>query len=216
MYPTTIVEDFFTDPDVVVEYAENLEYFPASTGSWPGVRSKHIAELDFNLFQHIGCKIYSLFYPTPPEKWSINMWFQLIRPYNKDKWHPSNRGWVHRDGQCNFGGIIYLTKDPEEDTGTSIYREKLGHSFQPENETTIKNNHYLGHDVSEDKLVEAWERNQSQYLETVKVENVYNRMLMFNPKVFHSVKTFGTKPRLTISFFSKGENGSDVYPPLYR
>tara|TARA_Y100000004_G_scaffold196469_1_gene266581 strand:+ start:1406 stop:2056 length:651 start_codon:yes stop_codon:yes gene_type:complete len=216
MYPTTIVEDFFSDPDAIVKYSENLEYTPSPNGSWPGVRSKHIAELDFNLFQHIGDKIYSLFYPQSPDRWSLDMWFQLITPYHEDKWHPSNRGWIHRDMYCNFGGIIYLTKDPEKDTGTSIYKEALGYSYQPKNETDIKKNHYLGYDVSEDELSEAWQRNQSQYLQTVSVENVYNRMLLFNPKVFHGVKTFGTKPRLTIAFFSKGENGNNIHPPLYR
>ena len=114
MYPTTIVEDFFSDPDAIVKYMEDLEYSPSPTGHWPGVRSKHIGEINFNLFQHIGNKIYSLFHSTPPERWVIDMWFQLITPYHEDKWNPLNRGWVHRDTGSNFGGIIYLTKNPEK------------------------------------------------------------------------------------------------------
>ena len=216
MYPTTIVEDFFSDPDAIVKYAEDLEYSPSPTGHWPGVRSKHIGEINFNLFQYIGNKIYSLFHSTPAERCVIDMWFQLITPYHEDKWNPLNRGWVHRDTFSNFGGIIYLTKNPEKDTGTSIYKEVEGYYYQTENETKNKRNHFLGNGVPEKEYSESWKRNQSQYLETVKVENVYNRMLMFNSKTHHAVKTYGTKPRLTIAFFSNGEIGSNVYPPLYR
>ena len=86
MYPTTIVEDFFSDPDIV-KYGR-FRVFSITNWTLPGVRSKHIGEINFNLFQHIGNKIYSLFHSTPPERWVIDMWFQLITPYHEDKWNP--------------------------------------------------------------------------------------------------------------------------------
>ena len=48
------------------------------------------------------------------------MTFQYIEPYSFD-----NEGWIHQD-KSQFGGIIYLTKEPEVGTGTSLYKPKRG------------------------------------------------------------------------------------------
>ena len=32
MYPVTIVDDFFEDPDAIVEMANELKYYPPDTG----------------------------------------------------------------------------------------------------------------------------------------------------------------------------------------
>ena len=40
--------------------------------------------------------------------------------------------------------------------------------------------------------------------ETVRVENIYNRLFMFSGTNYHGVPNFGTKPRLTIAFFGRG------------
>ena len=43
---------------------------------------------------------------------------------HEDKYHVKNRGWIHKDISRVIGGIVYLSKDPEEDTGTSLYKNK--------------------------------------------------------------------------------------------
>ena len=35
-YPVTIVDNFFDDPDAVVEMAEGMQYYNPNTGNWPG------------------------------------------------------------------------------------------------------------------------------------------------------------------------------------
>ena len=38
-YPITIVDNFFEDPDKVVELAENCKFYNPNTGNWPGTRT---------------------------------------------------------------------------------------------------------------------------------------------------------------------------------
>ena len=56
---------------------------------------------------------------------------------------------------------------------------------------------------------------QEQYTETVTIENVYNRLVVFNNKTHHRVKTYGKNlQRLTLNFF--GIDFSGKRPPLQR
>ena len=54
----------------------------------------------------------------------------INHPFCEDKYDNKNRGWIHQDIDTWFGGIVYLTKNPEPDTGTSVYKVKKGFSFQ--------------------------------------------------------------------------------------
>jgi len=50
-FPITIVDNFFDDPDAIVETANNLKYFNPQGGHWPGTRTKnlHIDEPRFHV-----------------------------------------------------------------------------------------------------------------------------------------------------------------------
>ena len=83
----------------------------------------------------MGNKILSIFQQNP-NKWRIILQFQKIQPFSQNKWDRVNRGRVHSDGdECSgvkFGGIIYLNKNVDKDTGTSIYKSKNGfHTYEP-------------------------------------------------------------------------------------
>ena len=140
--------------------------------------------------------------------------FQKIKPFSKEQYDPLNRGWVHQDIDTYFGGIVYLTKDPDPDTGTSIYKTNTGYALQYEKEIKMKEAHYRGEDIDLDEYNAAWHNAHEQYEETVKVSNVYNRFVMFNNKTHHGVQTFGTKERLTLNFFGMEMTGK--IPPLLR
>ena len=114
---------------------------------------------------------------------------------------------MHQDHDTFFGGIVYLKKDPEPDTGTSIYRVKQGFSFQYESELKMKEQIYKSQEIDDQKYEEAFDSMQDQYIETVRVENVYNRLLLFSGNTHHGVQTFGSSPRLTLNFFGMGQYG---------
>lgn len=207
MYPITIVDDFFEDPDAIVEMANGLKYYPPDTGNWPGMRTKQLHLVENRFFNYFGEKIHLLFHDNSPEYWNMQTHFQKIKPFHEDKYHQLNRGWVHQDIDTHFGGIVYLNRDTEPDTGTSIYKAKKGFALQYKEEIQMKEAHYRGEEINIDDYVKAYDAAHEQYVESVKVENVYNRFVMFNNKTHHGVQTFGTKERLTLNFFSMAMSG---------
>ena len=131
----------------------------------------------------------------------------MIHPFAEDKYSKQNRGWIHKDIDTWFGGIVYLTKNPEPDTGTSIYKAKNGYSFQMANEIKYKESNYRSEEVNDLEYEKAFDSMQEQYVETVTIENVYNRFVLFSGNTHHGVKTFGSSPRLTLNFFGMGQYG---------
>ena len=213
-YPITIVDNFFEDPDGIVEIANELKYYTPNTGNWPGQRTKNLHVEDPRFFSYFGSKIHLLHYETVPEYWNLQCHFQMIHPFCDDKNSKKNRGWIHRDIDTWFGGIVYLKKDPEPNTGTSVYKVKKGYSHQYAKEIEQKEALYRSEVVSDSDYTKAYDSMRDQFEETVTVTNVYNRFVMFNGNTHHGVQTFGTTPRLTLNFFGMAQTGK--LPPLLR
>ena len=213
-YPITIVDNFFEDPDEVVAIADKCKFYNPNTGNWPGTRTKQLDVEDHRLFSYFGMKIHGLFHDQVPEYWNLQAHFQKIMPFCEDKYSKKNRGWVHQDHDAWFGGIVYLTKNPEPDTGTSIYKVKNGYSFQYEHELKMKESIYKSQITDDAEYEKAFDSMQEQYVETVTIENVYNRFVLFSGNTHHGVKTFGSSPRLTLNFFGMGQYGK--IPPVMR
>ena len=213
-YPITIVDNFFEDPDGIVEMANELRYYTPNTGNWPGQRTKNLHVEEPRFFTYFGNKLHLLFYETVPEYWNLQCHFQMIHPFCDDKNSKKNRGWIHRDIDTWFGGIVYLKKDPEPNTGTSVYKVKQGYSHQYAKEIEQKEALYRSEVVSDSDYTKAYDSMRDQFEETVTVANVYNRFVMFNGNTHHGVQTFGTTPRLTLNFFGMAQTGK--LPPLLR
>ena len=213
-YPVTVVDDFFTDPDAIVEIAEGMSFYNPNTGNWPGTRTKQLYVDNAPFFNYFGARLFSLFHDRVPEYWRLQSHFQKVMPFCKDKYGKKNRGWVHQDENCFFGGIVYLTKNPEPDTGTSIYKAKDGYSFQFNETLRMKEKLYKSMEVNDNEYEIEFDKMSDQYVETAKIENVYNRLVLFNNTTHHGVNTFGSTPRLTLNFFGIDQAGS--IPPLVR
>ena len=139
--------------------------------------------------------------------------FQKVKGFHEDQFHVKNRGWIHKDSGRAIGGIIYLDKDPEEETGTSMYKNKqliFPHSHE---EDSCKRRWYTGKDVSDEEYHNLFYSNPTHFEETVKVKNVYNRLFMFNGNEYHGVQTYGShdRTRLTLAFFITYVN-HNTYP----
>tara|TARA_B100000427_G_scaffold276620_1_gene245604 strand:- start:70 stop:720 length:651 start_codon:yes stop_codon:yes gene_type:complete len=212
-YPVTIVDDFFTDPDYVRDLALSSRYIEIDP-RWPGRRTDHLKSIDESLFYYIGNKLFKMFSKSPPDYWNFQMYFQKIYPFSEDKWDKRNRGWVHYDSEKLFGGIIYLTKNPDPDTGTSIYKERKGFGNYTAQQNNMKEKLYRGEDLDIDEYTKHYDEYHNQFVETVKVDNVYNRLLLFGGDVLHGVRTFGLQERITISFFCN--TVQDYINPLMR
>ena len=219
-YPVTIVDDFFLDPNAIRDFALSLDY-PMVGSHYPGKRSNFLHEVDFKFFNYFGNKIFSLF-GTPPLQWGMNVNFQKIEPYAEDKWDRKNRGWIHKDNQSTkniegsiFGGIVYLNPNPDPDTGTSIYKLKSSFNKESKNAFILRESHFRNKDVDCDEYKKYYDEYHQQFIETIKVSNLYNRLLLVGSDVPHTSPSFGTEDRYTLNFFATSISAT-VKPPLQR
>lgn len=200
IWPNLCVDNFFQEPDKVVEFANSLE-FVKEESNYPGKRTKFMHLLNFEFFQFSTFKIVSLLYPNECRnlKWIARQTFQKV---------PANLkydGWVHTDENYEFTCIIYLSKFLN--CGTSIYHSKNSYAY-------IKNSQekedYFKHDGlgKNLKIEKAYKENNDSFEETIKFNSRYNRLILFDGSSYHSSNIFkhenNKEERLTlITFFKK-------------
>jgi hypothetical protein len=207
-FPITCVDNFFENPDEVRKLALSLD-FNNKAGNYPGVRTQLLNEVAPEYFDYFCRKLFGLFYNLNENAlaWVVETSFQMIEPFKENG---ANFGWVHRDSNDIFAGIIYLTPDADLNSGTSIFKpKKLG--FGPiHREQKIK---LYTNDVVTEEIKKSLEENNDRYVETVNFKNVYNRFICFGANEFHAANSFyaGDEPRLTQVFFVK-KLAADWFP----
>ena len=204
-YPLIIKDNFFSDPDAIVNIINHVDY-SLSSNNYPGVRTKSLDEINPKLYEHIFQKIFLLLHDQLPLRFESNLkvGFHKIKPFVEgDKWDKKNRGWVHKDG-CLFGGVIYLDKNPDKDAGTSIYKSKDGIDVQTQENIDAKELFYSGQLIDDGHYYNAYDRVRNQYEETLKIPNVYNRLVLIPNDQPHAMTTIGDKERNTLVFFCFG------------
>ena len=196
IYPTIILDNFFNDPIKIVQFANSLEYYQDNEGKWPGKRTKELHEINKSFFENYGSKILSILYPTVKEKnFNCSLSFQKI---SKEY---INKGWIHKDDNYDFTTIVYLSQHKE--CGTSLFDSKniSDEILNYEN----KKNMYLKKDF--EKEMKYLDENNSQFIETIKINSKFNRLIMFDGAQYHAAQKFIEnnieEERLTlIGFFS--------------
>jgi hypothetical protein len=180
MWPTICVDDFFNDPDKVVEISKDLKF--ESRQFYPGTRSVGLHQVDANLFNWLSNKIIALLYPNDWENisWFNSAFFQKVPSGLK------NDGWVHQDSSVEFTAIIYLSKNL--DIGTSIYNRK---NFYKESKAYGDKGNIKFHNCN--------------FKETINIKGIYNRLVLFDGASHHAAHINNTgEDRLTlICFFEK-------------
>jgi hypothetical protein len=221
-FPITIVDNFYEDPDLVRDFALSLEYHSAAEkyrttgydGMWPGVRTKLISDIDQLFYNTFTRKLFGLFFDfdTTNIQFDIETKFQKINSFSNDRNHIKNLGWVHCDPAI-FTAVVYLNPDDHLYSGTSIYKLKDGN----EANETLKNFslRHLGEKYNEKEYEIEKKNHNGKFVETVKIENVYNRLVLFERGVYHGVPTYyseSNNPRLTQISFVYNLNSSIQFP----
>ena len=213
-HPYTIVDNFFSNPDSIREYALKLEYNSCPYGRWPGKRTKYLHELDHNLYVQLMEKISYLFIERSPKDYidysCIAMFQKISADYGK--------GWVHVDDPSYLTCIIYLTPGGNIDTGTSLFKLKNGVLPDWKYED-IKRKGYLDPSYRDTpEYNTALRYNNNQFEETVRIGGNYNRFIAFDSPDYHGANDFNTgteEERLTlVMFFEKLKYLNK--PPLAR
>ena len=53
--------------------------------------------------------------------------------------------------------------------------------------------------MDRDEYIREYNLYHDEFIETIKIDNVYNRLVLFGGDTYHGVRTIGTEERLTIA-----------------
>ncbi len=200
LYPITIVENFYEDPDVIRQFAlaqqyefcherENVEYV------YPGSRTKDLFDLDKEMHKRVCEKLVSVFHNTEHDvmRWAISTSFQSVT-------EEYGEGVIHTDQNTIFAAVLYLTPDAPLNGGTSLFKKnnKFSESeYQAalaENDNNFKNGQIV---MNTDY--------HKMFDEIVRVNNVYNTLILYEGQYLHAANQFFgkglTDSRLAQVFF---------------
>lgn len=216
-FPVTIIDNFYENPDLVRNWALSLKYQRDFEGRTPGKRTESLHTYP-EFFNNFCEKLFSVFYDFNHTKleWNVSTCFQSIPKYSENPESKLNGGWIHSDGDV-FSGVIYLNPDGHLYSGTSVY-EKIDKNSKESNQEE-KYQLYCGTSVDEKNYAKGIAANNNQFIETIRVENRYNRLVLFEGKVPHGVPSFyssSDEPRLTQPFFVLNMRSSSSLEPLVR
>jgi len=207
IWPNLCVDNFFQEPDKVVEFANSLKFANLDGHNYPGKRTQFMHSINYEFFEFSTLKILSLLYPNEYKnlKWSAHQNFQKV---------PANLkfdSWVHTDEQYEFTCIIYLSKFLN--CGTSIYHPKNSYGYIKN--TKEKDEFFKHRDPKKILQTErAYKENNSSFEETIRFNSKYNRLVLFDGANYHSSNEFkhedNKEERLTlITFFKKVEYANE-------
>ena len=203
-FPTTIVDNFFENPDEIRKFGLDQKYSTDVDNAWPGKRTKEIGEINPILFKGTVKKISNLFY-MPDDIVTVSCYstFQIV---NKNYYH----GWIHRDDPGIFTAIVYLT--PGSNQGTSLFQKK----------NVFTDALYWNKDKIEayregSDNINSLQKNNSLFEETVNIKGLYNRLVIFDSLMYHGAHSFfgdtDDTSRLTmILFFERFSCDGQVFP----
>jgi hypothetical protein len=208
IWPTIIVNNFFDEPEKIIDYSKTLKFHKDSKGSWPGERTNLMSSVNDKFFNWINYKIVRLIYPMTHScmSWLARQYFQKV-----DGNIYENEGWIHVDAPSEFTAIIYLSK--HKDCGTSLYSKKT----------------YFDGTLNKDKKEEMYKtlnlKNGLKYLKqnndlfekNLTVNSKFNRLFLFDSNQFHAADKFkdnqNNDERLTlITFFDSLTANNIKYP----
>ena len=213
-FPTLCVDDFYEDPDHIREFALNQKFYKDLKGRWPGMRTEFLHTVDSEFFNYFCVKLFSLYFDLSQTNitWNVETTFQLIPKLHSDKNSAKNTGWIHTDDGNLFGGVIYLNPNPNPDAGTSLY--KLIKKNDIDSGDTKINLYKNNIDNDYDNIIS---KHNQAFKETVRFNNVYNRLIAFDSTVDHGANSYysETEDRLIQVFFVKYMS-SDQNLPIQR
>jgi hypothetical protein len=210
-FPITCVDNFFDNPSSIVELANSLSYHKCDYFNqlWPGSRTMSLSKIDSkecaDFVTLFSSKVLRLFNPTidrTPWIVDIDISFQKI---SFAEYEDASPGLIHRDGGCKLAGIVYLNKNIDSSCGTSIYKRKTFFTVDDSSYNIVRKEYFTNYDKTKiEEYKNFIETHNSHFVETIKVSNVYNRLLTYDGSIYHGVPNFydkNEKDRLTLVFF---------------
>lgn len=199
--PTMVVDNFYENPELWRDYALELEFYKGNRGSWPGVRSDFLQNLNQELFLLLSKKLLYLLQPYGYTQFlELQTTFQLI-----DETY--GEGWVHDDDpHFTVAGLIYLNPQAPIGSGTTLYSHQTDFNGKLYSEIFM-NDVLIATDEEREKHAKYRKEQRGHFTPTTTIESVFNRCIIFDPRTWHSADTFfgreKTNTRLTQVFFAR-------------
>ena len=185
LYPVTIIENFYENPDAIRTFAlaqeytfcqhrQNLEYV------YPGSRTKDLFDLDAELHGKICKKLVSVFHNAEHDmmQWAISTSFQSVTA-------EFNQGVLHTDQNTIFAGVLYLTPDAPLNGGTSLFKPNKSFDDTKYQQALVQNDErFKAGEIAMDTSY------HSMFDEIVRVNNVYNTLIIYEGRHFHAANDF--------------------------
>lgn len=205
-YFPTVVDNFFDKPDKIREFALGLEYKPDPLGRWPGLRTEFLHKIDLELSTAIMLKILAVYHDFAFQnvKWTDSIiMFNKIKDNGDDE---LNKGWIHIDQKYELFGLCYLNPGVNNmDWGTSIYTRKKDFPVYIESRHHYKHMFFKGEELDIEQYKKSLNDHTSGFDETVKIGNVYNRLVSYSGAEAHRMNALiKGEERLTMLMFCNG------------
>jgi hypothetical protein len=186
LYPATIVDNFYDNPDAIRKFALAQQYKFRYEESdeldyvYPGCRTKDLFELDRALQEKVLKKLISVFHIPEHDRmqWAISSSFQSVSEIYK-------QGVIHTDNNTIFAGVLYLTPDAPLNSGTSLFRKN--DTFTQEKYKSACNQNDERFKAGEIIMDTSF---HSMFDEVVRINNVYNTLILFEGDIFHAANNF--------------------------
>ena len=185
LYPVAIIENFYENPDAIRKFAlaqhytfchevANIDYV------YPGCRTKDLSNLDKALFDKICTKLVSVFHNAENDhmRWLITTSFQSVSAQY-------DQGVIHTDHNTIFAGVLYLTPNAPFNSGTSLFKPNISFDDDKYQRALVENDERF-------KAGEIAMRTDyhSMFDEIVRVNNVYNTLIIYEGRHFHAANKF--------------------------
>jgi hypothetical protein len=193
-FPTYYVNNFYENPEKVLDFANSLEYYP-SEGNYPGKRTKHLHEVSPDFFNYSCFRVLNMIFG----KSVSNVSFVAKNTFQKINYNDisiSKKGWIHIDPQAKLTVIIYLTPGKSK-SGTSIYETKtegigiIDQTLKYELKQSKDIPKFFDFDkkfhnlLEKDELKKKLEENNSRFNTLATFNCKFNSMLAFDGSNFH-------------------------------
>jgi hypothetical protein len=182
-FPNLIVDNFFNNPQQIIDCSQKLEFKNQPDKRWAGLRTDKIHEVNYDLFDYVTKHIIRLVFPHDHEDmlWHTEMYFSKTNP--KDTKYPD---WVHRDDTSEFTAIIYLS---DHNCGTNICH--LNNPLKLINDVGPSQFHYYRNPTKEKPEIK--DKIDSQFKNTISVNGKFNRLFLFDGNSWHRQQKFSSE-----------------------
>lgn len=185
LYPVTVVDNFYDNPDAIRKFALAQQYkFRHEEGDigyvYPGCRTKDLYDLDSALQEKVLKKLVSVFHIPEHDSMrsAISSSFQSVSEIYK-------QSVIHTDNNTIFAGVLYLTPNAPLKSGTSLYRK---------NTTFTQEKYKQACDGNDERFIAGQivmdTGFHSMFDEVVRINNVYNTLILFEGDIFHAANNF--------------------------